>query len=252
MSTISEVLRDFKGDYSSLFTPQGGWLKYDEKKKGWLITQIRVSKEQQKSYFKDLVGVLVNEPGNHQIEKPENLAKRINDMFHVHINCHFKPNDKDFSIVFNSKDKEYSFLSNFHFTLLVLDGKFYASSENAYQDLQYNRDRKPDSNTDANLSPRSAKKQNKRLRRALELNGPLDEDAKNNKIRLMERVIQEKFRSNDTLRNALVATAPYDLKEKTDTDFWGVGRNGEGENNLGKILMKLRKSLIQDRSEEKS
>ena len=64
------------------------------------------------------------------------------------------------------------------------------------------------------------------------------------KLPLMEGLLRQKFRSGSPLANALLATGEAELIEGNtwgDT-FWGVC-NGVGENNLGKLLMKIRSEL---------
>jgi hypothetical protein len=58
-----------------------------------------------------------------------------------------------------------------------------------------------------------------------------------------------KFEQNPDIAEMLMATEGFELVEYApwgDT-FWGVGKDHEGKNNLGKILMKIRGELLEDR-----
>ena len=60
----------------------------------------------------------------------------------------------------------------------------------------------------------------------------------------MLRVLQAKFNSNYALRNKLLDTGNAILIEASKTDsFWGAGRKGDGKNELGRLLMRVREGL---------
>ena len=66
------------------------------------------------------------------------------------------------------------------------------------------------------------------------------------RLDIMENVVRAKFMQNPYLAARLVATGTMPLEEgnRWGDTFWGVDvRTGKGENNLGKILMKVRKEL---------
>lgn len=86
-------------------------------------------------------------------------------------------------------------------------------------------------NTD---NPGTVKKLGKKL--------PLRKDWQSVRVSIMTDLVTQKFQDSELLAK-LKATAPNELVEKNtwhDT-FWGVC-NGEGENNLGKLLMAIRDS----------
>jgi ribA/ribD-fused uncharacterized protein len=69
------------------------------------------------------------------------------------------------------------------------------------------------------------------------------------KLQVMEELLFLKFGGKDPLlTRALMATANADLVEGNDWEdrFWGVC-GGTGENNLGKLLMKVRESLFEEK-----
>lgn len=87
----------------------------------------------------------------------------------------------------------------------------------------------------------------KRFGRPIEKGGMIviREDWDAVKLTLMEQFTREKFATNHDLREKLLDTQGSLLIESNtwhDT-FWGVC-NGVGENNLGKIIMKVRDKFI--------
>lgn len=93
--------------------------------------------------------------------------------------------------------------------------------------------------TDLALSPGRVK----RLGRAI----PMREDWEKVKLSVMEKALQAKFVQNIHLADKLIKTHPFPLIEGNNwgDTFWGVC-NGEGENHLGKLLMKIRRQLINE------
>jgi len=66
------------------------------------------------------------------------------------------------------------------------------------------------------------------------------------KLQVMESTLRQKFKDPE-LRHKLVSVSPEDLVEENwwgDT-YWGVC-NGIGENQLGKLLLKLREEFIKE------
>jgi ribA/ribD-fused uncharacterized protein len=69
------------------------------------------------------------------------------------------------------------------------------------------------------------------------------------KIQLMETVVKAKFIYNPGLRRMLLDTGSRELIEDSPRDsFWGVGIDGRGQNQLGKILVRVRTLLRRERS----
>lgn len=74
-----------------------------------------------------------------------------------------------------------------------------------------------------------------------------------NKVELMRTLVYAKFERNIKLRKMLMLMDGYILDERNswgDT-FWGTNEQGEGENNLGKILMAVRDKFIELDNKEK-
>lgn len=127
---------------------------------------------------------------------------------------------------------KYRFLSNFYpCTVRFSDGRVAKSSEHAYMACK---------TTDAGQRDRilacETPAQAKRLGRSI----PLRDGWNDMRVEVMEACLRSKF-SNPELRSKLLATGEAELVEgnKWGDKFWGVC-NGVGENQLGKLLMKLR------------
>lgn len=76
---------------------------------------------------------------------------------------------------------------------------------------------------------------------------PLIDDWDNKRISVMERVLEDKFGQNFELKIKLLATGKRELIQGNMRDrFWGVDRHGNGDNTLGKLLMKVRDRFFRD------
>lgn len=135
---------------------------------------------------------------------------------------------------------EYYFLSNFYEAPVTYDGVTYANNEAAFQ-AQKVVD--PESRRKwAGLPAGIAKKYGRTV--------PLRPDWEDVKVSAMEGIVRAKFLQNPDLARKLLATGEAELVEgNTWRDrFWGVdAATGEGRNELGKILMKVRSELRAER-----
>jgi ribA/ribD-fused uncharacterized protein len=136
----------------------------------------------------------------------------------------------------DSFEGDYRFLSNFYPAETVFEDLTYPTSEHAYQAAK-------------SLDPAERQKialaatpaEAKRLGRAV---SPLRSDWETAKFDVMERCLRDKFTRHADLREKLIATGNAELIEgNTWNDrVWGVYQ-GQGENHLGRILMKVRAEL---------
>lgn len=128
----------------------------------------------------------------------------------------------------------YHFLSNFYLCDVEYDGLVYPSSENAFQAAKC--ERIAERNDFVNISPNKSKQKGHEV----QMRSDWDEV----KFQVMYDICKCKFTQNPILREKLIATGDAYLEE-TNTwgdRIWGVC-NGVGENNLGKILMRIREEL---------
>jgi ribA/ribD-fused uncharacterized protein len=64
------------------------------------------------------------------------------------------------------------------------------------------------------------------------------------KISVMKRGLENKFLQNRQLAQALLKTYPAPLIEDSPRDYyWGIGKSGNGKNNLGILLTDIRSKI---------
>lgn len=129
---------------------------------------------------------------------------------------------------------KYRFLSNFWSCYILYRGSWYPSVENAYQAAKMYRSE--DREKFENIKASDAKKQGKVL--------PMRGDWNVVRTDVMYELVLQKFRRYKELANQLDLTGHQEIEEGNwwgDT-FWGTC-NGIGENQLGKILMRVREHI---------
>ena len=129
---------------------------------------------------------------------------------------------------------EYRWLSNFWPAQVKMDGELYQTTENAYQaaktlDLEKRA-------TIRESKPGKAKGMGKKV--------VMREDWDQVKLQVMEDLTRQKYAPGSELARKLLATGDAEIIEGNtwNDTFWGVCK-GEGENNLGKLIMKVREEL---------
>ena len=64
------------------------------------------------------------------------------------------------------------------------------------------------------------------------------------KMSIMTDVLSAKFTQHKYLKDLLLSTHNSEIIEDSPRDYyWGIGKNKNGQNNLGKLLVKVRQSL---------
>lgn len=137
-------------------------------------------------------------------------------------------------MVIDSFRGEYFFLSNFCEVPVMYDGITYLNNEAAFQAQKtLNKEQRLDF---ATLNPSQAKKKGRSV--------SLRPDWEEIKINVMYEICKAKFIQNENLKRSLLNTGNAELIEGNNwgDKIWGQV-NGIGENNLGKILMKIREEL---------
>lgn len=70
------------------------------------------------------------------------------------------------------------------------------------------------------------------------------EDWENVKDDIMRKVVYQKFSNNYNLKQLLLETGMKNIIENSPRDdYWGIGKNGNGKNMLGIILMEVRQAI---------
>ncbi len=132
--------------------------------------------------------------------------------------------------------EEYRFLSNFHEARVEYNGLAFGSNEAAFQAQKCMTEAEKAAFTE--FGPGKSKGLGRRV--------PLRPDWEEVKEGIMEEIVRAKFTQHPELAAKLLATGEKVLVEGNtwgDT-CWGIDlRTGQGENHLGKILMKVREEL---------
>jgi len=137
--------------------------------------------------------------------------------------------------IINSFIGHYGFLSNFHMAPVELGHIEYPSSEHAFQAAK---------TTDIKLRKKIAQQPTSWEAKYFGRNIKLREDWEERKIAIMHVILRAKFTQHKDLKQKLLDTGDAELIEGNiwKDYFWGVCA-GRGENNLGKLLMRLRAEL---------
>ena len=257
--TLNSVIGKYAGDYNKLFSPNN-FLSFDGKQ--WKVIQkVQGTKTE---YFDNLASALIKEKNINVLGFNEFL-KRFNSESSA--SC-FRENkirvpskNDNQPICFSSKFSHTCFLSNFFPTLIVIpvkttDGKeltqIYYSAEVAYQALKLNK-----MNASANIQEVCDSSKAKKIGKAANKQD-FTQILPDEKLELMQQVVQAKFAQNPFLKQQLSLTGKAKLYEATQDKFWGIGVESQdidvdnsslkdsydqsdlGENQLGNILMTIR------------
>lgn len=132
---------------------------------------------------------------------------------------------------------EYRWLSNFAPVEIDLNGVMFQSVEHAYMSAKSDDD---DWKTFCSNPSNSAGDVKRKSRSIL-----LKDDWDKIKISVMEECLRQKF-SKEPYRTKLIETGDKYIQEgnRFNDRFWGVClRTNKGDNNLGKLIMKIRTEL---------
>lgn len=141
------------------------------------------------------------------------------------------------AIRFFSQSERYRDFSNFAPFPIDLDGKRWPTTEHFYQAQKF---------SDPNLrdeirktaSPGRVKRLANKYRAAIRS----DWDAVKDEV--MYRAVRRKFELHAELRALLLATGDEEIIEDAPNDhYWGEGRDGTGQNKLGRIIERVRAEL---------
>ena len=169
-------------------------------------------------------------------------------------------------IYFYSKQKEYQEFSNFYNATFTLDGVTWPNVETYFQAAKFNQPETIDYYHYIRLASTARKamlmgKQQKHFRYVTSKVHPVHctenmndliarykhykirEDWHQVKETIMHKAVYAKFSQNETLKKLLLSTEPRALYEKSNDAFWGIGKNREGLNKLGQILVRVRQEL---------
>lgn len=136
-------------------------------------------------------------------------------------------------------EREFYVLSNFSSFQVEWRGRLWPTSEHAYQATKF-LDTAPDL-ADRIADCRSA---HDAFHTARALAANVRPDWDDMKVGLMEGICRAKLEQHPYVRRKLEQTGDLEIVEDSPYDgFWGVGADGQGRNELGRIWMRLRQEM---------
>lgn len=136
-------------------------------------------------------------------------------------------------------NREFFCLDNFSSFGIIMEGKVYPTVEHAYQASKFIVTA-PDiaDKIRTSLSAYESKKL------AWANADKQDKNWDEHKVAIMEKLLKLKLEQDSYVKDKLLQTENYLICEDSPKDaFWGIGPNRDGQNQLGKIWMKLRQEL---------
>ena len=153
---------------------------------------------------------------------------------HLFFGIDYNPDDTS---AINFIETHFNDLSPFSAHEIEIDGVVYKTAEHAYQALRVVPEARK-AIMDAH-SPMDAWREGQKCKERNELLADYD------KYVLMENILRAKLAQHKDVKEVLKATGDRELLKVYDTDYdWGTGADGSGQNNMGKLWMKLRAELI--------
>ena len=127
--------------------------------------------------------------------------------------------------------------SNFSPHAVDINGILYPTAEHAYHAAKFD---------DENI--RNEIRNARSPLKAFQLGKRYKELRKNNwddiKVNALYEIIKAKAKQHEDVTKALLATGKEEIIEDNPHDeFWGNGKDGKGQNNTGKLLMRIRDEL---------
>lgn len=154
---------------------------------------------------------------------------------HLFFGVDYDPNSKE---PINFVETRFHDLSAFSAHEVEIEGVVYKTAEHAYQALRVVPEARGSVVTAR--SPMDAWREGQKCKAQKLLLPSYD------KYVIMESVTRAKLAQHQDVKNVLLATGDRDLLKVYDTDYdWGTGADGSGQNNMGKLWMRLREELKQ-------
>lgn len=145
-------------------------------------------------------------------------------------------------IYFGTKRLPHLYLSNFHPAEIIIDNKSYNHTEGYYQACKHK-----DVNDGAAeyISQFKDPMTCKLVANSIPMTkGRKEVWEAGYKVEVMKIALKAKFTQHQDLQEQLLCTDDAELIEYAPWDeYWGSGKNGNGRNMLGKLLMELRDEL---------
>ncbi len=247
VKTLADVAKPFSQmKYEELFTPKKGFLVWDDGKKSWGVQNLPPNDPAK--YYSELVNRLIQTKAYRELPNAEAFVRRLNI---CRTNSSMQTPVLKFTptIYFNSKDTNYSFLSNFYSTLILFKDhedpnmlRLYPSCENAYQahkvanyihekelvleekgsEEMAEDDEKPITSNDLEMLANSSSLNSKELANRLMISSRNTDKVAQYKYDLMLSIVAKKFQDNPAIAKWLKGTGQAHLVENTNDGFWGA------------------------------
>ena len=151
-------------------------------------------------------------------------------------------------LFYRKSDLPYGAFSNFSLHPIEMDGQTWPTVEHYYQAQKFAGMADAERHM-AEIRQASTAFDARRL--GIDPARPLRPDWDEARLGVMWRAIQAKFDAYAELEELLLSTGEEEIAENSPYDsFWGVGPNGDGENQFGRMLMRLRSALDQAKHQE--
>ena len=151
-------------------------------------------------------------------------------------------------IIYSNRMKTFRWLSNYYIAQpFNYKERTFISLEHAFNSTKNGDDDFKDlftMNTDTYIGdlPNLAKKTGNKTNMK-KMKKKIDEKWEENKLEIMEGIMIDYFNQNKELKEKLIKTGENVLVYRDTDKFWGVDKDNNGDNNHGKLLMKLRGEL---------
>ena len=143
-------------------------------------------------------------------------------------------------ILFYRSQDAYGWLSNLSEHSINVDNQIFSTVEHYYQSAKF---------TDVNIQTciQSTKTPSQAKRIANSNQDKMIVDWEEKKENVMYQALYLKFSQHQNLKKLLLKTQERLIIENSPVDlYWGIGPNNEGLNRLGKLLMNLRQTLLEE------
>ena len=138
---------------------------------------------------------------------------------------------------FKETDPIYGCFSNFSSYGFDLDGAWWPTSEHYFQAQKF-------AGTHHVEAIRQAPTPTEATQMGRDRNRPLRSDWEEVKDSIMHRATLAKFKAHEDIRQILLDTGDEQIVEQAPhEEYWGSGKDGNGLNRMGEILMAVRKEL---------
>lgn len=135
-------------------------------------------------------------------------------------------------------EREFYVFSNFSSFAVEWKGRLYPTSEHAYHSEKFE-------NEVTKEQIRSCRSAHDALKLAWSIKDQYRADWQDIKVSIMEEILKAKLEQHPYIKRKLLESGNREIVEDSwKDDFWGWGPNKDGQNQLGKIWMKLREECL--------